>query len=101
MTSSAASAPVGRSSLTTIATISPTKRTTSFATTGRPMSCGKPNGGGPNAGRSMSSASKTLTPGSSSAALLSMPLIFAWASSERTKVTVAVPSGKRFSTYRP
>ena len=65
------------------------------------MSSGKPNGGGPNVGRSTSSAVKTVTPGSASAALVSIPLIFAWASSDRTNVIVAAPSRARFSTYVP
>ena len=69
VTSSAASAPVARSSLTTTATISPTKRTTSFATRGRLISGSMPgSGGGPNGAGSTSAPVKTCTPGSSAAA---------------------------------
>ena len=47
----------------------------------------------------MSAAVNTCTPGSAAAALVSIPLIFAWASSERTNVICFAPSSTTFSTY--
>ena len=86
-----ASSPWYISSVTTAATGSPTNRTTSLASSGCFMAWfmfGIIGGSGfsPASARSLAVYTAS-TPGASSAALTSMPLIFACATVERTKCT--------------
>ena len=78
--------------------MSPTKRTTSFATTGRRIRCSRTGiGGGPVVTPSRSTPVNTCTFGNASAAEVSTPLMRACARSERTNVIVSAPSSSMFS----
>jgi hypothetical protein len=98
ITPSAASTPWARVSATTATIASPTKRTTSVASTGLVMAwLTRANGAmGP---RSMSAAVTTAsTPGAASASLVSMLVIRAWATVERTNTTWAASAEGTSST---
>jgi hypothetical protein len=97
-TSSLASTPTSRLSVTTAATMSPANRTFSDAMNGRNMRSSMPmNGGGGLVPRLTSAAVNTWVPGSAAAAEPSMPRIRACAQGERTNVTCSV-SGSRMSS---
>ncbi len=83
-------------SATTAATISPAKRTTPEAITGRRIaSAAAPAGIGPSG--SVSAVYTPATPGAAAAAAVSIEAIRAWANSERTKATYFAPGSGRSS----
>ncbi len=98
-TSSAASTDASRDSASTMATISPAKRTVSEAIGGRYMlswTCSI--GGGGLGARPTSPAVNTCTPGSARASSTSIDVIRPWATYERTKVTNSASCGRWSST---